>query len=368
LTIPYTPDIFAAQSYGGISRYLVEIIKRLPRYETRIQIFAGIHINGYLENLPGVIGIKVPNLWSGHKAGSLFLRMRADINAFLMRTFVSIKNDTIVHYSNYSKPLKRTAGRSIITVHDMIYELFPQFFPARDMTARLKKISCEFADKIVVVSNTTKDDLVRLLGVNEEKITVIYHGNSLKSVLPMETSVSDRGPFILYVGQRGGYKNFSAFIQAYSQSSLLRDNFRIICFGGGKFSKSEIEYFHDTGMNGNIFHVNGNDSMLARYYIDARCYVCPSLYEGFGMPILEAMGFGCPVICSNKGSIPEVAGGAALYFDPYDIDHIKSVLEAAVFDDTILSQLKMRGRERESQFSWERSASETFELYKTLLS
>lgn len=368
MKILYTPDIFAVQSYGGISRYLVEIIKRLPKEEAQVKVFAGIHVNSYLKDLNGVVGLKVPNHLGGLRLGSLFLRMRAGINTLLTQAFVKIDKETVVHYSNYSKPLKGAVGRSIITVHDMIYELFPQYFSPRDMTAHLKKISCEFADKIVAVSNTTKVDLVRLLGIDEKKITVIYHGNSLKDTKPTKEPVISCGPFILYVGQRGGYKNFNSFVRAYSRSFLLRNNFSVVCFGGGKFTEGERRFFRELGVSGNVFHIEGNDSVLARCYTDARAYVCPSLYEGFGMPILEAMGFSCPVICSNKGSMPEVAADAALYFDPQEIDHIQSVLESALFDDAILNQLKQHGKRRESQFSWDRSANETFKLYKTLLS
>ncbi|HEX2965943.1 MAG TPA: glycosyltransferase, partial [Syntrophorhabdaceae bacterium] len=134
------------------------------------------------------------------------------------------------------------------------------------------------------------------------------------------------------------------------------------------FTESETRWFQDLGVRNSVRYVAGDDSLLARCYSDARCYVCPSLYEGFGMPLVEAMGLGCPVICSSKGSIPEVAGDAAVYFDPQNVDSIQSVLESVVFDDIALDRVKGHGVERESQFSWEQSAIETFELYKSLIS
>jgi len=120
-----------------------------------------------------------------------------------------------------------------------------------------------------------------------------------------------------------------------------------------------------------IFHlvryVSGSDPQLAGFYQRARALVVPSSYEGFCIPLVEAMGLGCPVICSDRGPMPEVVEDAGAYFNPGDIDHMQHVLEKVLFDDSLLEDLSGRGPRRASLFSWDRTARETLDVYRTLL-
>jgi glycosyltransferase involved in cell wall biosynthesis len=123
----------------------------------------------------------------------------------------------------------------------------------------------------------------------------------------------------------------------------------------------------DLRLDHRVYQISGSDSLLASQYKHARAFVFPSLYEGFGIPLLEAMGAGCPVLCSNRGPFPEVVGDAGIYFDPEDVDHMQSVVEKALFDDTLLGEMVKRGYQRSSMFSWDRTASQTLALYRSLL-
>lgn len=368
LEIVYTHDVFAFQTYGGISRYLVEVIKRIPPAEARAWVFGGLYINEYMNELPQVAGIKVPvfknTRYPINIANTLMHYARMALNDIAQEILVKPKAETVVHLSYYSRFLPKDNVKVVVTVHDMIHELFPDYFPVGDKTTERKKRCCERADKIIAVSHCTKRDLIKLFGIDETKIEVIYHGNSLEGIMPTYPVLSE--PYILYVGSRSGYKNFLGFIQAYSCSPQLRNNFSILCFGGGRFSEQEQLRLNELGIKESVYFMEGDDSLLAGCYSHARAFVYPSLYEGFGIPPLEAMGSSCPVICSDRGPIPEVVEDAGVYFAPDSIESMKSTLEQVLFDDSLLLNMTAKGLQRASMFSWDKTAVETLSLYRSL--
>jgi glycosyltransferase involved in cell wall biosynthesis len=371
LKIIYTHDAFGLQDYGGISRYLIEVIKRIPPGAAEVQIFAGLHINKYLGELPGVIGIKTPVFprkgWVRIVLNALMQISRRGLNNLAQRVILRSDEQTIIHLSYYTRPPAKRKAKLVVTIYDMIHELFPQYFPWYDRTMYLKKLCCKEADKIIAISNCTKNDLVRLFGINPTKIEVIYLGNSLEHIALMRPSSDFNKPYLLYVGARRGYKNFSCLVEAFARSQRLRNHFALVCFGGGPFSSWERMEWNKVGISHQIYYVEGDDALFASYYKNARALVCPSLYEGFGLPLVEAMGLGCPVICSDRGAIPEVAGDAGIYFDPTDTDQIGAVLETALFDDSILKEKTERGRRRAAMFNWDHTANETLALYRSLV-
>ncbi|MCJ7547020.1 MAG: glycosyltransferase family 4 protein [Deltaproteobacteria bacterium] len=367
----YTYEVFSYQAYGGISRYLVEVMKRIPAEEARVQVFAGLHINQYLKGLPGVIGMRVPALnyagFGRRIVNGSIKRIRMLVNNLVQRALIRIDDQTILHLSYYTRRNFRNGVKIVVTVYDMIHELFPQYFSPRDETTRLKRSCCERADKVIAISHCTKRDLVNLLGIDDNKVSVIYLGNSLENTMPEDcVKIVDR-PYLLYVGERGGYKNFSHLIKAFSHSPLLRNDFVLVCFGGRNFTPHERRRLSSLGIDHLVHYVSGSDSPLAGYYKNARALVFPSLYEGFGLPPLEAMGLGCPVICSNKGPITEIVGEAGIYFDPEDVNNMQYILEKALYDDTLLEEMVKRGYQRSSTFSWDRTARQTLALYRSLL-
>jgi glycosyltransferase involved in cell wall biosynthesis len=174
--------------------------------------------------------------------------------------------------------------------------------------------------------------------------------------------------YILYVGARGGYKNFTNFLRAYSSSPSLRGTFGVVCFGGGEFCLSERKLLASLGLGEDkIVQLPGDDSVLAGLYSRAAVLVYPSLYEGFGIPPLEAMSFDCPVICSNTSSLPEVVGDAAELFDPSEPENIRIAIERVVMSAARTNALIALGRERIKNFSWDRCARETFTVYQRVL-
>ena len=374
LRIVYTHDIFAFQRFGGISRYFVEIIRRIPRDVAETRVFAGFHVNEYLESLRSVTpvrGIKVPVFGGGRRMdntlNALMYYARSKTNDLAQRVWLRADRKTVVHLTNYSLSFPPKNAKMVVTAYDMIQELFPQIYPGYSAITKLKKASFERADRILAISECTKNDLIRLFGIEEAKVTVIHLGNSLEDVVPDDDAPAVEGPYILYVGERSGYKNFETLALAYARSSILKANFTLALFGGGRPAPAEAKKFEEMGIARLIHHAGGDDRLLARYYRDARAFVWPSLYEGFGIPILEAMGSRCPVICSNAGPMPEVAGNAAIYFDPANVEELQHTLETVLFDDPMLREKASLGLKRAAEFSWKKTARETVDVYKSMV-
>ena len=261
------------------------------------------------------------------------------------------------------------SAKRVITVYDMIHEKFAESFPQRDKTRQIKAHAVKRADHVICISENTRRDLIEFLGVPDEKTSVVYLGYSLATKGPPAKRIVGEKPYILYVGHRGGYKNFERLLQAYAVSPKLRNYFDLICFGGGGLTTKEKSLLQRLGFSmESVRQVSGDDASLAGYYRSASAFIYPSLYEGFGIPSLEAMSFDCPVVCSGVSSIPEIIGNAAEMFDPYEPDSIRMAIERVVSDDTLRQILIARGQERIKLFSWKRCAQETLDVYRRVLS
>lgn len=257
----------------------------------------------------------------------------------------------------------------MITVHDMIHELLPDEMLGSDNTAAIKRQAIERADHVICVSENTKLDLMRLYATPASKLSVVHHGfdQFVLNEIADPVAVIPGRSFLLYVGQRGGYKNFTSLLKAVSSSSRLLSDCDIVAFGGPKFTTAELELISSLGFTENqVSHKSGGDVLLGNYYSSARALVYPSLYEGFGIPTLEAMAHHCPVISSNTSSMPEVIGTAAEYFDPTDTDDMCRAIEAVVYSDSYIKSLVSAGAERITAFSWDKCTKETLDVYNSL--
>lgn len=326
-----------------------------------MKILAGLYINEYIKSLPVTKGIKVPAL---KYTGFIRRKVNRIFQAIMLK---GTDTQTIIHHTFYYQPYIKLQGKVVVTVYDMISEIFPQYFHDGINISLLKRRCCERADKVIAISHSTKNDLVRFFDISPEKIVVIHLASSLKGNNASQSVKPFREPYILFVGQREDYKNFEGLIEAFATSESLKKSFHIVCFGGQPLSSNDNFRLKELGMEDRVHNVSGNDALLCNYYRNAVAFVCPSFYEGFGIPILEAMEFSCPVICSNTGSIPEVAGDAAIYFDPYEAASMQHALETSLFNKQLLDDLRKRGLERQSMFSWRRCANETLAVYNSLL-
>jgi glycosyltransferase involved in cell wall biosynthesis len=357
----FTHDAFSTQKFGGISRAFVEMIKvvRQLERESTFEVCGGLFINQYLENLPLKWGLCVPAVkYTGI--------IRKNVNNIFQKLLIRMLKPDVIHQTYYSESFSKSNIRTVITVPDMIHELYPQMFSDRGKTSILKRKCCDRADRIIVISNNTKNDLIGLFGMNPRKIQVIYLANSLVGVKPDSLSKPLVSNYIMYVGDRHGYKNFSALMNAYAHSEKVKTDFFLVCFGGGAFSSNEKHQLSALGIDKKVIQISGNDPLLALYYQYARALVYPSSYEGFGLPLLEAMSYSCPILCSNSGSLPEIAGDAAVFFNPKIPESIQEILEKSLFDDGLLNEMAIKGVKRNEFYSWENCARETFNVYRSL--
>lgn len=355
MKVVYSHEIFTKQVYGGISRYFVELARNLP-IRVRYKIFSGLHINAYLKSV-NYIGIKVPNVIYTQKLRDVISRLAEQV-------YISATNPDIYHKTYYGVQLVKRCRRHVLTVYDMIHERYPDYYSDSASLSALKRNDCEQADHIIAISNSTRSDLINFFSIPPEKISVVYLAPSeFGSNKTTSLLLQKKKPFILFVGQRDGYKNFISLLKAYGTSTKTKSEFNLVCFGGGPVRLDESILLKSLNLEKKVKFVSGSDTELRAYYESARLLVYPSLYEGFGLPILEAMQSRCPVLCYAKGSIPEVAAKAASFIT----GDLSTVIEQLIFDDVALNRLKELGKIRASQFNWSRCSEETAKIYKSIL-
>jgi len=269
---------------------------------------------------------------------------------------------------------------SVVTIHDCIHLMFPQYLPNRLAYAYARAqmwSAARRSDCILTVSEASKRDILHLFNVPPEKIVVVYNAiDSHFSVTPSEEAVSrvrERyqldHKFVLYVGNIKPHKNLVRLIEAFHQlrQGELADLKLLII--GDQISKlpSLRRAVHRHKLHKQVrFLGYVADDQLAILYRLASVFVFPSLYEGFGLPPLEAMASGTPVVASNVSSLPEVVGDAAVLVNPYDVDAIVDGLRRVLTDPALAAGMSRKGIERAREFSWERSVAKTWAVYQTI--
>ena len=289
----------------------------------------------------------------------------------------------IFHSTNYFLPLLLWKTRMVITIHDLIPLKFPHFTPRAKKTRfnwffRWILLRCSHrADRVITISLHTRNDLITELGLPAEKITVVYNGiDSKYRVLERERvlrfcqeKLGSTSPFILYVGRFDPYKNVAGLILAFDRFRRDRkDDPRLVLAGHPDPRYPETgEIVRSLGLESRVVFLDGVDEdELIYLYNGARILILPSFYEGFGLPPLESMACGTPVIVSDRGSLPEVIGDAGLFVDPDREESITGAIRTLWESDRLRSELREKGFKRAKDFSWEKTARETLEVYESL--
>ncbi|GIW64802.1 MAG: glycosyl transferase family 1 [Patescibacteria group bacterium] len=259
---------------------------------------------------------------------------------------------------------------SVVTIHDLSYLYYPQDFLKKDLY-QLKnwtEYSLKKAKKIIAVSKTTKKDIIKNYSIPEEKITVIYNGfeKNIKYQIKDVKNKKIKNPYILYVGTLQPRKNIETLIKAFEKFKHFYPEFKLTIAGKkGWLYEKIFELVKDLGLENDIYFTDYvTDIQLIFLYKNAFCFVLPSFYEGFGIPILEAMSYSCPVIASFASSLPEVGGDACLYFDPENVFDLVEKLKLLKEDKKLAKDLIKKGYQRIKQFSWKKCADETLEVIK----
>ena len=361
MNIFYDGIVFNTQRYGGVSRYFVELVDRIAnRDDLNLFLFRFPSLFEKRKNITLKKCIRIPKI-------NRILREIDTIQLpWLVRNF-----DSDIYHTTYYRIPENIKVPKVVTVYDMIHEKFSASMKGVDRFLQRKRRCIERADKIIAISESTKRDILEYIDIPEEKIAVTYLAASalFKEATENEKSELRRKynlgkPFILYVGRRSGYKNFVTLLRGYSKWSKKRE-FDLVCIGGASdFSDDEIRIIKNANLVNSVKLFTGiGDDELRIFYSSSHVFVCPSLYEGFGIPPLEAMACGTPVIVSKVYSLPEVVGDAGLYFNPSSTEELLACLNQIADDVELRKQLIGKGLNRIRLFSWEKTATKTLNIY-----
>ncbi len=273
----------------------------------------------------------------------------------------------VVHFPDYQLPLARRLPHTVITVHDLAAFVRPEFFPQQKswLKRTLMERSVSLATRIIVPSQATRDDLVNILHVPPEKIAVIPHGVKVSAAAHPDR-VSDV-PYFLAVGTVEPRKNFAGLIQAYH---ILRSRFAdapdlIIAGRLGWMYDETLEMPEKLGVAGHVkFLQYVSEDILAALYRDAKGFIYPSFYEGFGLPVVEAMRAGIPVVTSSQGSLAEIGGDAVWRVDPESVESIADAMASILQHPDAARDRARQGQDWVQQLSWDKAAAATRQVYE----
>ncbi len=356
---------FSTQKYGGISRYFANIIqeiKHIPDFDYLLGLLYSK--NHYLKDEPQMLNNFIGNTFLQSKYNQRTIKA----NEFYCKQLLKKNQFDIFHPTYYDgyfldilkKPL-------VITIHDMTHERLPAHFWAEDPLTHNKRLNVERADRIIAISETTKNDLIKYSDVDPAKIQVIYHGIDIEAPFVSHEVPGLPKNYLLFVGDRSGYKNFYVFMEAFAVISKKNPDLHVVLTGGGPIGIADKEYMHRLKITDKISHVNVSDEGLNYLYEKALAFVYPSLHEGFGLPILEAYKAKCPMILSDTECFREIALDTALFFDAYSIEHLVTVLQQMIDDSGLRKELVAKGTKHLYDFPMKKSVDETLDVYRSLM-
>ncbi|MFV5686290.1 glycosyltransferase family 4 protein [Flavobacterium sp. GB2R13] len=364
------PQIFFLQKYGGISRYYTELFSILSK-KNNFKLIVPLYSTTNIYYKQSILVTFKQKTYSFYIRTLSKLRIRHKENT-IVRNEIYLKNlickkeyDLFIptYYNPYfleyidSKPF-------VLTIYDMIHELFPEYFINDRLNVVMnKKYLMEKATRIIAVSNNTKNDIIKIYPhIDSSKIDVVYHGCSIK----FSNKIIDSLPlnYILFVGKRENYKNFIFLVNSIADLLIHNSNLYLICAGGGEFNTKENQLVCKFGLENQIIQKNFEEDELSIYYKNAKCFVFPSLYEGFGIPVLESMTCGCPVVLANHSSFPEVAGDAGVYYELNNSKDLKDKIEMVVKDESLRNDYLVKGLEQVKKFCWGKAAKECLIVYE----
>lgn len=271
-------------------------------------------------------------------------------------------------------PSKAIKSKKIVTsVHDFSFILYKEFHPKE----RIKYFEDNFfqniyrSDILITGSEFSKKEILERLNFKEENVRVIYHGvrhDIFKKLEDIELNFELPQKFIFSVGNIEPRKNLIGLLNAYNNlATEIKNEYKLVLAGFKGWENNEIMQIIEENKDFITYLGYISDEDLAAVYNKASCFVYPSFYEGFGLPPLEAMACGTPVVCSNVSSLPEVGGDAVVYCNPYSIEDIKNKIERVLLDENFQRELSLKGIEQAKKFTWEKSAKEHIKIFNELL-
>lgn len=363
MNIYYDNIIFSLQNAGGISVYWHEIIKRLIR--------DSIDVN-YFEK--GDLGIDCKNIFRRTlEIPKSKIILEPNLPNRLLRYLPCLHSmpPKSVYHGSYYRPSLQKDIRQIVTVFDFMYEHYRNGIKLK-VHHWQKKSTISFSDIVICISNNTKNDLCSYFPWLDESRIKVIHLAASEEFKPLSVAEKDlemlfpkiaKQVFAIYIGDRRYYKNFNIAVETISEFS----NLGLLAVGGGDLTKEET-VFVEKFLPGRFTHLMGiNGTTLNQLYNNAHALLYPSVYEGFGIPILEAMQAGCPVVSVMSSSIPEIASNAC-YLAPLEdqkpsLEYFRNAVQA-LFSPGKREEIILKGIEQARKFSWEKCYKETINLYE----
>lgn len=385
MKVLFDSQAFDMQTHGGVSRCFVELYNHRP---DNVEMEFGVveTSNVYLQN----IGFKNEGYtWDNFLAKGKFPMKKVlyktyynckyghpgdwDHNPRLNRLYTEKKmrkaDFDIFHPTFFDPYFLDFIGNKpfVLTIHDMIPELFPKYYPKTNEQIIYKKLLAPKAAQIVTVSEQTKKDVINILGVPENKVSVVYHGADPAPYYPSVGTNFDF-EYVLYIGERHMYKNFMGFCRDVMPVLRRHKELKVVCTGK-PFTNEEYFFFDAFGMRERFIYMfmETNQDMLDLYH-NAIAFVYPSAYEGFGIPILEAYKADCPVMLNRASCFPEIAGDAAVYFKmEKDRSDFEEQFETLYHMDTNSRKMIIeKQRQRLKMFSWDKSSLNLVKVYNQI--
>lgn len=356
MKVLFDSQIFDLQQTGGISRSLVETIINFDK-DVKVKISSLYSPNLYARQSGLIWGNKPIDKFPFPRK----LKFMIAANRTFTKYFANSGKFDVFHPTYYDPYfLEFIKIPFVLTVYDMIHEIFPEQY-LNDKTSENKRLLCQKASKIIAISEQTKKDIVRFFDVPKDKIEVIHLASSIESVAEKETDLPKR--FIFFVGSRNGYKNFLPFFESIKPILKKDKTLYLVCAGGGIFNKEENVAFAKSNLSDRVLQLSPGDEELAFIYKKALLFVYPSLYEGFGLPVLEAFFSRCPIAISDIPVFREIAANNAFYFDPKNSRSIRAFVENILNDDYYRTSKVKQAYHHAKQFSWQKTAIKTNKVY-----
>lgn len=350
------------ERYGGVSKYFVELLKRLP--SENVKLLLKYTNNEYIREYDGIKTKEfLPNI--NFRGKSTLISQLGKLTSVpgLIKGDFDIYHPT--HYDCYGFKFLPARVKSVATIHDLNFFKIPQFYKQDSRNKINQEKIIEKVDHIITISQKSNEDLQELFNVPQEKISVIYHGVD-SSWIRNAPFIGYAEPYFLYVGRRNPYKNFSLVLEAMTQVTAHHKDIKLYCAGLPP-TQHEIQLLADKKLAQNVEFIQASNDELANLYRQAIGFIFPSFYEGFGLPILEAMSADCPTIISDASCFPEIAGDASMYFNPNDSEELAHKMNLLIDDSELRNNLIRAGRERVGHFSWEKSAEQHMKVYQSLI-
>ena len=381
MKVLYDTQCFDMQKIGGVSRYFFELMKYQREHNTLIFPYEYTD-NIYLKESRFNDFKKSPNEYSDFLGGLEFKgkwrlfqfknrlchpKTIKDYNREKTIELLKQQDFDVFHPTYYDPYFLEYLGDKpfVLTIHDMIHEKYPEFYLGAG-EVKNKKLLAEKAAKIIAISGSTKKDIIDIYGKEfESKIETVYHGSSLKAGNAEKTDFKSLyGKYILFTGSRNAYKNFYSTVH-FMADFLNENNMNLVCTGSS-FSDQELKYFSDINLSDRIKHHFAGEAEIYDLYNQAECFIFPSYYEGFGIPVLEAFECNVPCILADASCFREIGGDACLYFNPKSKEELLKALSCAINPENRKKMIEA-GYSRLQSFSWEKTAAKTDCIYKSVL-